>query len=159
PPPASAPVTMMSEVSLTVKFVLLVPVPRGVVTVIGPVVAPAGTVAASWVGETTVNALAAVPLKETCVAPLNPMPVIVTTVPTGPLPGEKLVIVGGTMVTVKLAALAALPSGVVTAIGPLVAPPGTVAVIWVGELTTKLLATPLKATADTPRKLVPVITT
>ena len=39
--------------------------------------------------------LAAVPLKLTAVVPVKPRPLIVTTVPTGPLVGAKLVIVGG----------------------------------------------------------------
>ncbi len=62
------------------------------------------------------------------VAPVRLVPVITTLVPTGPLVGEKLVIVGPATVTVKLLALVAVPPGVVTAIGPVVAPEGTVAV-------------------------------
>ncbi len=71
---------------------------------------------------------ALVPLKVSEVAPLRLVPVITTLVPTGPLVGEKLVIVGAAT-TVKLPALAVVPRGVVTAIGPVVAPVGTVAVI------------------------------
>ncbi|OFW63192.1 MAG: hypothetical protein A2135_04940 [Actinobacteria bacterium RBG_16_67_15] len=41
--------------TLTTKSVLLVAVPPGVVTVILPVVAVAGTVAVIWVAEVTVN--------------------------------------------------------------------------------------------------------
>src|SRR3982074_2764347 len=37
--------------------------------------------------------------------------------------------------TVKLLLLVAVPAGVVTLIGPLLAPAGTVALIWVAELT------------------------
>ena len=75
--------------------------------------------------------MALVPLKVTAVAPVRLVPVMTTLVPTGPLAGEKLVIVGGcaAAVTVKLLALVAVPPGVVTAIGPVVAPAGTVAVI------------------------------
>jgi hypothetical protein len=51
---------------------------------------------------------------------------IVTLVPTGPLVGVKLVIVGALAVTVKLLALAAVPPDVVTLIAPVVAPAGTV---------------------------------
>ncbi len=72
--------------------------------------------------------LALVPLNLTDVAPLRLVPVITTLAPTGPLVGEKLVIVGAAT-TVKLLALVAVPPGVVTAIVPLVAPAGTVAVI------------------------------
>ena len=66
------------------------------------------------------------PLNLTAVAPVKFVPVIVTLVPTGPLAGVKLVIVGAGM-TVKLAALVAVPPGVVTFTGPVVAPAGTVA--------------------------------
>jgi hypothetical protein len=72
-----------------------------------------------------------VPLKETLVAPLRLLPLIETVAPTGPLVGLKPLIVGGGggMVTLKLLPLVALPAGVVTVIGPLVAPAGTVALI------------------------------
>jgi hypothetical protein len=53
------------------------------------------------------------------------VPVIVTTVLTGPLVGEKLAMVGAGVVTVKLVLLVAVPPGVVTRIGPVVAPAGT----------------------------------
>jgi len=46
--------------------------------------------------------------------------------------------------TVKLDELIPVPLGVVTLIGPVVTPDGTVAVIWVGELTVKVAAEPLK---------------
>jgi len=42
---------------------------------------------------------------------------------------------------------------------PLLAPAGTVAVIWVAELTVKLALVPLNATAVAPFKLLPVIVT
>ena len=60
--------------------------PPGVVTVIGPLVAPLGTVAVTCVSETTVN-VAAVPLNVTAVAPVRPEPPIVTLVPACPLVG------------------------------------------------------------------------
>src|SRR5204862_4002981 len=81
---------------------------------------------------------------------------LVALVPTGPLSGVKIVIVGG-LITVKLAALLAVPPGVVTLIGPLVAPAGTVVVIAVAELTVKLALTLLNSTAVAPLKLVPLI--
>src|SRR5438128_10636419 len=65
-----------------------------VVTLIGPVVAPLGRVVAIEVDEFTVK-LAATPLMVTDVTPVKFVPAIVTLVPTGPLVGEKLVIVGG----------------------------------------------------------------
>ena len=70
--------------------------------------------------------VALTPLNATAVAPLKFVPLIVTLVPTGPLVGAKLAIVGAGM-TVKLAALVAVPPGVVTLTGPVVAPAGTVA--------------------------------
>ena len=99
--------------------------PSGVVTLTGPVVAPAGTVAEICVAEFTVN-VALVPLNLTEVVPVKFVPLIVTFVPTGPREGAKLVIVGG-LVTVKALLLVAVPSGLVTLTGPVVAPDGTVA--------------------------------
>ena len=70
--------------------------------------------------------VAIAPLKATRVVPVKLVPLMVTLVPTGPLAGVKLVIVGG-LITVKLPALVAVPPGVVTLIVPAVAPEGTVA--------------------------------
>jgi hypothetical protein len=112
---------------MTVKLEALVAVPPGVVTLMGPVVAPAGTVAVIWVAESTANEAEA-PLKRAAVAPVKAVPVTVTFVPTGPLAGVKDEIVGARM-TVKVEALVAVPPGVVTLTGPVVAAPGTVAVI------------------------------
>ena len=70
--------------------------------------------------------LAVVPLNFTAVAPVKFAPLIVTLVPTGPLVGVKLVIVGAGM-TVKGVALVAVPPDVVTLSVPVVAPVGTVA--------------------------------
>jgi hypothetical protein len=77
-----------------VKAVPDAPVPFGVVTEIKPEVVPAATVAVILVAEFTVKLLAGVPLKESAEAPVKLVPVIVTTVPTGPLVGVKLVMVG-----------------------------------------------------------------
>ena len=74
-------------------------------------------------------------LKVTALALLKFVPLIRTLVPTGPLVGVKPLIVGGLTVTVKLLGLLAVPPGVVTAIGPVVAPEGTVAWIALGEVT------------------------
>ena len=137
---------------------LLVAVPPEVVTLIGPVVAPLGTVAVIEVAEPAVK-LALTPLKRTAVAPLKLVPLIVTVVPTGPLAGEKLVIVGALAVTTKPLALVAVPPGVVTRIRPVVAPAGTSARIEVAESTMKPALTALKVTAVTPTKPVPLIVT
>jgi hypothetical protein len=61
--------------------------------------------------------------------------------------------------TVKLLVLAAVPPGAVTAIGPVVAPTGTDAVIFVDELTTNVAAVPLKLTAVVPVKFRPLMVT
>src|SRR5258705_302260 len=108
--------------------------------------------------ELTVYA-AFTPLNRTAVAPVKLVPLIVTLVPTGPLVGVKLVMVGPLAVTVKLLALVAVPPEVVTLIGPVVAPPGTVAVIDVDEFTVKFALAPLKGTAVAPVKLAPAIVT
>src|SRR5262249_59498455 len=80
-----------------------------------PVVAPAGTGTATLVADHDVG-VAVVPLNVTvlvpCVAP-KVVPVIVTAVATGPLVGETLVIVGGT-VTVNETPLLTCPPAVTT---------------------------------------------
>jgi hypothetical protein len=86
------------------------------------------------------------------------VPLMVTLAPAGPLAGVKLETVGGLM-TVKLPALLAVPAGLMTLIGPLVAPVGTVAVMVVAEFTVKLALVPLNRTALAPVKLVPLIVT
>lgn len=144
-------------VGLTPKLLVLVAVLSGVVTLIAPVVAPVGTVVVMAVSETTLN-VALAPLKLTLVAPVKFAPVIVTLVPTVPLIGKKLVIVGG-KVTVKLLVLVAVPSGVVTLICPVVAPVGTVAFIEVSETILKVVLTPLNLTIVAPVKLAPTIFT
>jgi len=77
------------------------------------------------VGEFTANA-ALTPPNITDVAPLKFVPLMVTPVPSGPLVGEKFEIAGG-FTTAKLLVLIAVPPGVVTLTGPVVAPAGTVA--------------------------------
>ena len=72
--------------------------------------------------------MALAPLKVSAVAPVKLIPMITTLDPTPPLVGLKLVIVGAAA-TVKSLALVPVPPGVVTAMGPVVAPAGTVAVI------------------------------
>src|SRR5439155_6360811 len=105
----------------------------GAVTLIGPVVAPLGTLVEICVSETTVK-VAGVPLKATPVAPVKLYPVIVTAVPADPLVGEKPVTSGFTM---KLVELDALPKVFVKVIGPLVAAAGTITSSWVLEISLK----------------------
>jgi hypothetical protein len=80
----------------TVKLVADVAWLSPTMTVIGPVVAPAGTVVTIWVDVELVTA-AAVPLKLTVLfagVVLKFVPVMVTVVPIEPLAGVKLTIVG-----------------------------------------------------------------
>ena len=74
-------------------------------------------------------------MNRTAVAPVKLAPVMVTLLPTSPLVGEKLVMVGGLAVTVKALPLVAVPLGVVTLRSPVVAPLGTVAVIEIDDVT------------------------
>ena len=64
------------------------PVPWGLTTLIGPEVAPAGTLEVIWVWESTEKA-ALVPLNRTSVAPLKAVPEMITLTPTAPLEGLK----------------------------------------------------------------------
>lgn len=148
------------NVDSTVKFDELVPVPLGVVTLILPDTAPAGTVAVILVAEFTEKVVAATPPNFTAVAPVKPVPLMVTTVPTGPLVGVNEVI-DGAVVTVKSDALVAVPPGVVTVIFPVTAPLGTLAVIRVPAPFTENVAaaTPPNFTEVAPAKPVPLIVT
>src|SRR5207247_1385399 len=98
----------------TVKVLALVAVPPDVVTLSGPVVAPAGTVAWITVVDGTVKVVALVPLKLTAVTPVKFVPLMVTLAPTGPLAGVKPVIVGAPADTAKLLVLLASSPDVVT---------------------------------------------
>ncbi len=147
-------------VAVTVKLETLVAAPHGLATWIFPVVAPSGTVAEIEVAEATLN-VAATPLNLTLVAPLKPLPAMVTVFPVAALVGVKLEIDGGMDgVTVNDEALVPVPEAVVTATRPVVAPLGTVARSCVAETTVKAVAaTPLKRTALAPEKYVPLIVT
>ena len=112
----------------TGKFEELVPVPPTVVTEIGPVIAPAGTVAVIWVAEFTVKLVAFVVLNLTTVAPVKSLPDNTTVDPIPSDVGVKDEIVGGGT-TVKLEELVPIPEGVITSIFPDVAPAGTDTVI------------------------------
>src|SRR5437763_10876324 len=97
----------------TLKLVALVASPVAVVTVIGPVVAPAVTVAVTWV-SVTVTTIPGTPLKATAVVSARLVPLSATVQTSVPLAGVKLVCFG---IPVKAAALAAEPIDVVTVIG------------------------------------------
>ena len=142
---------------MIVNLAVLVPVPLGPMTLMVPVVAPAGTVAVIDVAETTVKEVAGVVLNVTPVAPRKLVPAIVTVAPAAPVVGVKLVTVGAG--TVKLVADVPIPKAVVTLIGPVVAPIGTFVLIDVAVLVTIVAATLLKVTAVALPRLVPVIVT
>jgi hypothetical protein len=94
-----------------------------------------GTTALILVGDTTVKVAAALP-SLTEVAPAKFVPVMTTVAPLWAWVGENDEIVGRPgFVTVKFCVLVAVPSEFVTAIFPVVALPGTVAVIFVPEFT------------------------
>jgi hypothetical protein len=65
-----------------------------VVTAMGPPVAPAGTTAVIWLGESTVKLAASIPLNFTAVAPVNFSPVMMIESPHAAFAGIE-VIVGG----------------------------------------------------------------
>ena len=75
-----------------------------------------------WVLELIENVVAFTPPNVTAVAPVKPLPVICTTVPTCPLVGLKLRIAG---VTRKILLLVRFPPGVVTVTVPVLAVAGT----------------------------------
>src|SRR5580704_11730414 len=78
--------------------------PAGVTTVTSATPAPAGLTAVIVVAFTTTTPVAAVEPKSTAVAPVNPVPVIVTVVPPadGPLSGLTPVTVGAAATTVAV---------------------------------------------------------
>jgi hypothetical protein len=155
----------MPIAAVMVKSVALVAVLPATVTVIFPVVAPAGTDVVMLVAVLAV-AVAVVPLKRTVLfagVVLKFVPVIVTVVPSGPEAGVKLVIVGSDgVVTVKSVALVAVLPATVTVILPVVAPAGTVVVMDVVVLAVAVAVVPLNLTvllAGVALKFVPVIVT
>src|SRR5450631_177158 len=109
------------EAEFTANEVDEVAVTPATVTEIAPVVAPFGTVVLIWESDVTVKVGWFVVLNFTAVAPVNPVPLITTDVPAGPLVGPKLLMVGpGGVVTLKVegvnAAVVAVPPGVITVI-------------------------------------------
>ncbi len=135
-----------------------VAVPPGVVTEIVPLVAPLGTVVEMWLASVT-EKVAVVPLNFTPVAPVKFVPVSVTLVPTCPLAGEKLVIVGAATLTVKVPVEVAVPCGVTIEIFPVTAPLGTTADTLVALTTENVAAAPPIVTEVAPAKFVPLTLT
>ena len=137
------------------NLVVLVAVPPAVVTLMGPVVAPPGTeVVIDVAGFPTVK-VAVVPLNLTDVAPVKLLPESFTLCPMAPLGGVKALMVGSGM-TVKFTALFAVPPAVMTAIFPVVAPPGTEVLLTTLNVDA---AVPLNFTVVAPVKFIPVSVT
>src|SRR5439155_25045368 len=103
----------------------------GVVTVSAPFFAPAGTLVVTVVAVGVRFVVTTPPPKVTDVVPPSPVPLIVTVEPTLPLVGLIELIVGPAGVVVVMVKLDELVAVVpfVTAIGPVVAPDGTIAMI------------------------------
>jgi len=148
---------------VTVKLTPLLAMPPTLTTTF-PVVAPLGTFATILVALQLVT-VAAVWLKVTVLVPwVDPkfVPAIVIGVPTDPVVGFKLVIVGDEpVVTVKLTPLLAKPPTVTTTF-PVVAPLGTVVAMLVALQLVTVAEVWLKVTVLVPcvdPKFVPVIVT
>lgn len=137
--------------------------PYGVVTTTLAVPAePAGVTAVIEVELTTTTDVAAAPPIVTPVAPVNPVPVMVTAVPpaASPVAGDIPDTVGGaTYVYNVLAEL--LPAEVVTTTldEPAACAPVTAVIVVALTTTTDVAATPPIVTPVTPVKFVPVIVT
>ena len=162
PPPFGLKLLIVGPEPVTLKLVRLVARPEGVVSVICPVVAPFGTVAVTFPLFTNVK-LAEVPLNFTEFTPVKLVPWMVTLEPTCPLDGLKLEIVGALpgSVTMKLPPLWVVPCGVPTTIGPVVAPLGTLTVIFcpVAFTLNPGAFVPLNVTEVVPTKFVPWMAT
>src|SRR3989442_1377873 len=117
-------VTAVAPVKFVPLIVTLVPTP------------PLVGVKLAIVGAGTTVKVAALPLNVTAVAPVKFVPLIFFFVPPPPLVGVKLAIAGAGP-TVKVLALVAVPPGVLTLTGPVVANHGTSASIAVAEVTMK----------------------
>lgn len=99
-------------------------------------------------------------LNRTVFVPAKPVPVITTEVPTGPLVGLKDAIAGQPVaLTVKLDELVAVPFLVVTEIGPVPAPDGTVAITSLSFRRSNWALTPLNLTLETSLNPDPEIVT
>jgi hypothetical protein len=138
-----------------VNDVELAVVPPGVPTAIGPGVAPLGTIAWISESESTVK-LASTWLNLTTVAPVKEEPRMSTLPPAGPHVGVNELIVGAMP---NGAMLLPVPFGVVTVIGPVTAPLGTVAWISESESTVKEAPMPLKVTEVAPARFAPRMST
>src|SRR6516165_4947709 len=126
---------------------------------------PAGLLAVIEVSFTTITLAAGIVPKSTAVAPVKPVPLIVTNVPPlwGPLVGTRPVTTGAvTAVNVNRSAgeVADVPPGAVTVTSTAPVPAGLFAVIVVAFTTvTSVAGVVPKSTAVVPVKPVPEIVT
>ncbi len=147
--------------AITTKPCVLLAVPAAVVTMINPLVAPAGTMAVIEFTPFTKKP-AETPLNLTLCTLTKLVPVIVICAPAWPLIGLKKLIEGSgdAAWTLKTPALVALPLLVITVIGPVPAPDGACARICpLEETVTWFEGTPLNRTSCVPRKLLPKMST
>jgi hypothetical protein len=79
---------------VTVKLAALLPVMPPAVTLMGPVEPAFGTNVVIFVSESTVMDVAATPLNITAVAPVKPLPLMMTLLPIAPEAGVKELMVG-----------------------------------------------------------------
>jgi hypothetical protein len=166
PAPHELPLTgELGAAGVTQKLLELVAVFDPTLTVIVPVVAAVGTVVIILVAEFDIN-IAGAPLNFTELLEgvrSKFVPVMVTVVPMGPLVGVKLEMVGIDPVTVKFVLLVAVFPPTVTAIGPVVAPAGTVVVMLVVVLAVTTALVPLNVkmllAGVVPSKPVPTMVT
>lgn len=135
------------------KTVELAADPAWLRTVTVPVVAPAGTVKVTAVGVTEVGTTTTCPIS-TPTVPVRFVPVIVTVVPTCPLPGESPVTAGGGRM-LSGAALVADPAALVMRMSPVVAPVGTMNVSLLSEGALKAALVPLTVTVVVAARFVP----
>jgi hypothetical protein len=141
---------VMLGAAATLNATALLANPRTVTTT-GPVVAPFGTSATMLVEPQLVGAVV-IPLNVTMLVPLVApkfVPVIVTEVPMEPDVGDRPVMLGAGVVTVKLTPLLAAPETVTTTF-PVVAPFGTGTMIWVILQLVGVASVPLNVTVLAP---------
>jgi len=146
----TVPVDGFKDVMLgwTIKIPPVLAAAPPTVTATNPVVAPGGTGATMLVVLQLVGVVG-VPLKVTVLVPCvdpNPLPVMVTDVPTGPEVGPKLEMLGNTVKGVPL--LAAPPT--VTTTFPVLEPTGTGATMLAGLQLVGVAIVPLNVTVLAP---------
>ena len=157
-PTGTPPDKEQLDVSKTVKSVEESKGQPDSVTVIAPDDAPVGTSATICVAVCD-TMVAETPPNSTVELPVNPVPVIVTSVNSGPFVGTKpvMVCVGVQAVTVKFNAESTSQPASVTVITPVVAPAGTIAVNVVLFTNVTAAGVPLNCTAELAVKPVPEI--